>query len=236
MNQTVKPATIEPISIPVEGMTCASCVRRVETAAAKVPGVATSSVNFATKKLTVEPGEGFSPEALAAAIGKIGYEVPQGAMQRALKDAGYAAGNDAHAHHAHDHARHHHQHADHAGAPAPAHSGHDHAHMHGDATLKRDFVIAFVLTLPLFVLEMGGHAYEPMHHWLMGVVPAQTLYYVYFLLATVVIFGPGRRFLKTGLPALFRGAPEMNSLVAVGVLAAYGYSAVATFAPGLLPE
>src|SRR3546814_15204595 len=89
MNQTVEPAAVEPISIPVEGMTCASCVRRVETAAARVPGVATSSVNFATKKLTVEPGEGFSPEALAAAIGKIGYEVPQGAMQRALKDAGY---------------------------------------------------------------------------------------------------------------------------------------------------
>src|SRR3546814_6223699 len=89
MNQTVEPAAVEPISIPVEGMTCASCVRRVETAAARVPGVAASSVNFATKKLTVEPGEGFSPEALVAAIGKIGYEVPQGAMQRALKDAGY---------------------------------------------------------------------------------------------------------------------------------------------------
>src|SRR5690606_19285455 len=43
-------------------------------------------------------------------------------------------------------------------------------------------------------------------------------------------------FLKTGLPALFRGAPEMNSLVTVGVLAAYGYSAVATFAPDLLPQ
>ncbi|MFN7104292.1 MAG: copper-translocating P-type ATPase, partial [Pseudorhizobium sp.] len=41
---------------------------------------------------------------------------------------------------------------------------------------------------------------------------------------------------KSGLPALFHGAPEMNSLVAVGVLAAYGYSVVATFAPGLLPD
>ena len=89
MSQTAKLPHIEPISIPVEGMTCASCVRRVETAAAKVPGVATSSVNFATKKLTVEPTEDFSPEALTAAIEKVGYEVPAGAMQRALKDAGY---------------------------------------------------------------------------------------------------------------------------------------------------
>ena len=38
-----------------------------------------------------------------------------------------------------------------------------------------------------------------------------------------------------GLPALARGAPDMNSLVAVGSLAAFGYSMVATFAPDLLP-
>ncbi|MCF6370445.1 heavy metal translocating P-type ATPase [Rhizobium halophilum] len=230
MNQTVKLPHIEPISIPVEGMTCASCVRRVETAAAKVPGVATSSVNFATKKLTVEPTDDFSPEALTAAIEKVGYEVPAGAMQRALRDAGYAApAADPHAGHgAHEHA--HHEHA----ADEPA--GHDHMHMHGDATLKRDLAIAAVLTLPLFVLEMGGHVYEPLHHWLMGVISTQNLYYLYFALATIVIFWPGLRFLKTGLPALFHGAPEMNSLVAVGVLAAYGYSLVATFLPGLLPE
>nr|CAD6608480.1 copper-translocating P-type ATPase [Rhizobium sp. TCK] len=230
MNQTVKLPHIEPISIPVEGMTCASCVRRVETAAAKVPGVATSSVNFATKKLTVEPTEDFSPEELTAAIEKVGYEVPAGAMQRALRDAGYATpAADPHAGHGvHDHA--HHENA------ADEHAGHDHMHMHGDATLKRDLAIAAILTLPLFVLEMGGHVYDPMHHWLMGVISTQNLYYLYFVLATVVIFGPGFRFLKSGLPALFHGAPEMNSLVAVGVLAAYGYSLVATFLPGLLPE
>ncbi|CAD7027590.1 copper-translocating P-type ATPase [Pseudorhizobium endolithicum] len=235
MNETVRtPPSVEPISIPVEGMTCASCVRRVETAASRVPGVAASSVNFATKKLTVEPGDGFSPEALAAAIEKIGYEVPAGAMQRALNDAGYGApGADPHASHgAQDHAHH-----EHAGqAAADAHASHDHAHMHGDGKLRRDLILAFVLTLPLFVLEMGSHVYEPMHHWLMGAVETQTLHYAYFVLATAVIFGPGLRFLKSGLPALFRGAPEMNSLVAVGVLAAYGYSLVATFAPGLLPE
>ncbi|HEX5935135.1 MAG TPA: cation transporter, partial [Pseudorhizobium sp.] len=247
MNETVRtPPSVEPISIPVEGMTCASCVRRVETAAAKVPGVAASSVNFATKKLTVEPAEGFSPEALTAAIEKVGYEVPAGAMQRAMRDAGYGAPDasahadphaDPHAglhagHGAHDHAHH-----EHAGqATAGAHAGHDHMHMHGDATLKRDLIVALVLTLPLFVLEMGSHVYDPMHHWLMGVIETQNLYYLYFALATAVIFWPGLRFLKTGLPALFRGHPEMNSLVAVGVLAAYGYSLVATFAPGLLPE
>jgi len=275
MNETVRPNQLqEPLSVPVEGMTCASCVRRVETAAAKVPGVASSSVNFATKKLTVEPVEGFSAKTLAAAVKKIGYEIEPvrtdffvdgvkdeadalrlkgvleavatvvnadvgaqgkvaveglgGLRQREMlietaKAAGFpvAAAKPTH----HDHAAHQHD------------SAHDHSHHMGDeATLKRDVIIAAVLTAPLFVLEMGGHVYAPMHHWLMSVIDTQSLYYVYFLLATAVIFGPGRRFLKSGFPALFHGAPEMNSLVALGVSAAYFYSLVTTFAPGVLPE
>jgi Cu+-exporting ATPase len=265
MNQTIKPVAAEPISIPVEGMTCASCVRRVETAAARVPGIAASSVNFATKKLTVEPGEGFSPQVLAAAIEKIGYEVPAGAMQRALADASWLAieqeeslspacphegegSTPLHRRDENDPGREHAAGAHRSrgggagrqkGDAEDGHVAHEHsahAHNHADATLKRDLVIAFILTLPLFVLEMGSHIYAPMHHWLMQAVPTQTLHVFYFLAATVVIFGPGLRFLKKGLPALFRGHPEMNSLVAVGVLSAYFYSLVATFAPGLLPE
>ncbi len=237
MNQIVKtlrPA--EPFTIPVEGMTCASCVRRVENAAAKVAGVEKSAVNFATKKLTVESAEGFSPEELEKAIKKVGYEIPPGAMDHAMREAGMLPPADPHAGHAHHH--------DHSAHAAHDHSvqghdgGHDHMHMHRgeEGALKRDLAIAFVLTLPLFVLEMTGHIYEPFHHWLMGVIETQNLYYLYFALATAVIFWPGFRFLRLGLPALLRGAPEMNSLVAVGVLAAYGYSLVTTFAPGLLPE
>ncbi len=238
MTKHVHPA--EPFTIPVEGMTCASCVRRVENAAAKVPGVDRSAVNFATKKLTVESAEGFSPDELEKAIRKVGYEIPPGAMDHAMRGAGMLLAAPAAEHAGHDH---HHDHAAHAGHMAghdqlAAAGGHDHMHMHQgeEGVLKRDLVIAFVLTLPLFVLEMGSHFYDPFHHWLMGVIETQNLYYAYFLAATVVIFGPGFRFLKLGLPALLRGAPEMNSLVAVGVLAAYGYSLVTTFAPDLLPD
>ncbi|WP_105405369.1 heavy metal translocating P-type ATPase [Neorhizobium sp. T7_12] len=245
MNQTVKPIhKAEPFTVPVEGMTCASCVRRVENAAAKVPGIDRSAVNFATKKLTVESAEGFSPEELTKAIRKVGYEISPGAIDHAMREAGMMppVAPTAHAghehHHGHsapeahmDHAAMGHDQAGHAG-------GHDHMHMHQgeEGVLKRDLAIAFVLTLPLFVLEMAGHVYDPFHHWLMGVIETQNLYYLYFALATVVVFGPGFRFLKLGLPALLRGVPEMNSLVAVGVLAAYGYSLVTTFAPDLLPE
>ena len=291
MNETVKHAhRHEPVSIPVEGMTCASCVRRVETAAAKVPGVMSSSVNFATKKLTVEPAEGFSARTLDAAIKKVGYDIaPErhefaveglrgeaeaGRLKAVLeavattivvkvdaasgkasvetiggrrerdtlvetaKLAGFALktpgprDNSAHQ----GHGQHHGHHQGHGQMAAGATGGHDHMqHAGEEGALKRDLTIAAILTAPLFVLEMGGHLYEPMHHWLMGIIETQNLYYIYFVLATAVIFGPGLRFLKTGFPALLRGAPEMNSLVALGVTAAYAYSVVATFAPDLLP-
>src|SRR5690606_24998348 len=57
-----------------------------------------------------------------------------------------------------------------------------------------------------------------------------------FVLTTLVLAIPGRRFYLKGIPALLRLAPDMNSLVAVGTAAAYAYSVVATFAPRLLPE
>jgi Cation transport ATPase len=51
-----------------------------------------------------------------------------------------------------------------------------------------------------------------------------------------VLAGPGRRFYVHGLPALLRGGPDMNSLVAVGTLAAWGYSLLALLAPSALPH
>ncbi len=235
MNQTVRPVP-KPLqlTVPVEGMTCASCVRRVEMAAAKVPGIEAGAVNFSTKKLSFSATAEFSAQALEKAIRKVGYEIPDGAMDRAMHEAGLipqmpVSHDGMHGSQAHDG----------TGHDGGSHSGgHDHMHMHvgEEAVLKRDLVIAFVLTLPLFVLEMTGHAYPPFHHWLMGAVGMQPLYLAYFALATVVIFWPGFRFLRLGLPALLRGAPEMNSLVAVGVLASYGYSVVTTFAPELLPQ
>ena len=63
----------------------------------------------------------------------------------------------------------------------------------------------------------------------------QPLYIAFFVLATIVQFGPGLRFYQKGVPALLRLAPDMNSLVVLGSTAAWAYSVVATFAPGVLP-
>src|SRR5471032_1010935 len=58
----------------IGGMTCASCVRRVEKALAKVPGVGQVSVNLATEKATVHTDTSVSREQLVAAVTKAGYE------------------------------------------------------------------------------------------------------------------------------------------------------------------
>ncbi|MCW5720188.1 MAG: copper-translocating P-type ATPase [Devosia sp.] len=198
MNKHVQHSSpAQPITLDIEGMTCASCVLRVEKALLKVPGVEAASVNLATERATIDVGTAVVGDLLKA-VEKVGYK---GALRQ---------------------------------PDAPAQ---DHAHHHQEdaARLRRDVIFAAILTLPLFVLEMGGHLYEPFHHWLMGVVPTQWLYVFYFVLATTVLFVPGFRFFRIGIPALLRGAPEMNSLVAIGAGAAWLFSTVVTFAPQLVP-
>jgi P-type Cu+ transporter len=62
------------ITVPVTGMTCASCVRRVEQALSKKEGVAEASVNFAAEKTSVvyDPAA-TNPDALVKAIRDAGY-------------------------------------------------------------------------------------------------------------------------------------------------------------------
>jgi Cu+-exporting ATPase len=102
--------------------------------------------------------------------------------------------------------------------------------------LRRRLTLAASLTAPLFLLEMVPMSIPSLHAWLMGIIPMQALWYVLFGLATAVQFGPGWKFYRTGWASLRRGAPDMNALVMLGTSAAYLYSVVATFLPGLLPS
>jgi P-type Cu+ transporter len=74
------------LSLPIEGMTCASCSARVEKALAKVPGVTTASVNLATERATVQAAEGTLPATLAAAVERAGYGVPTESVDLAVAD------------------------------------------------------------------------------------------------------------------------------------------------------
>ncbi|GAB3443892.1 heavy metal translocating P-type ATPase [Massilia solisilvae] len=79
--------TVE-LDFGIVGMTCASCVARVEKALRAVPGVTDATVNLATEKAAVHAGAGIDPQALVAAVEKAGYEaVPVNRAQPAAAPA-----------------------------------------------------------------------------------------------------------------------------------------------------
>ncbi|MDO5620460.1 MAG: heavy metal translocating P-type ATPase [Paracoccus sp. (in: a-proteobacteria)] len=251
------------LTFEIDGMSCASCAGRAGRALAALPGVADAQVNYATGKAQVAYAAPADLAGMAAALDRAGYPMRlqhsvlvvdgmtcascTGRVERALTTL--PGVTEAHANLASGRVR-----VTHSGlepqalAEAVRKAGYEatpaaQAQTDSRATrqdaetarLRRNFLIALALTLPLFIIEMGGHAIPAFHHWLHGLVGQQALWVVQFLLAALVLAVPGRMFFAHGIPALLRGAPEMNSLVALGSGAAFLYSAVATFAPGLLP-
>ncbi|MBL0734165.1 MULTISPECIES: heavy metal translocating P-type ATPase [Stenotrophomonas] len=261
---TAAPASPATISLPIEGMTCASCVGRVEAALSKVEGVGSVSVNLATERADIRPSGPVDRAALIQAVERVGYDVSPatvelavegmtcascvGRVERALlavpgvsqasvnlateratvrgvaDTAALVAAIDK---------------VGYAARPIEAGvQSDDEAAEKKDAEraeLKRDLIVATALALPVFVLEMGSHLIPGMHEWVMATIGMQASWYLQFVLTLLVLAIPGRRFYQKGFPALLRLAPDMNSLVAVGTAAAFGYSVVATFAPRLLP-
>lgn len=253
------------ITLPIEGMTCASCVGRVEAALAKVSGVDSVTVNLATERADIRSTGPIDRDALIQAVEKAGYDVAAsttelavegmtcascvGRVERALKDVpgvseaivnlateratvrGLAsadaliaaikkAGYEAQV------------------RTAVASSDGDEATAKKESertALKRNLLLSLVLTLPVFIIEMGSHLIPGVHAFIERTIGMQSSWYLQFILTTLVLAIPGRVFYSKGFPALLRLAPDMNSLVAVGTLAAYAYSLIATFLPNLLP-
>src|SRR5690625_1862544 len=100
---------------------------------------------------------------------------------------------------------------------------------------KKNFFIALVLSLPVFISDMGAHLIPGFGQWLHGLIATQTIAYWQFILCTLVIVYPGREFFTQGFSALWQKAPDMNTLVAIGAGSAWLYSTVATFTPHWLP-
>ncbi|WP_243367742.1 heavy metal translocating P-type ATPase [Microvirga solisilvae] len=202
--EAIRAAGYEPagshVDLKIDGMTCASCVARVEKALKRVPGVVEAHVNLATERASVQ---------------YIGGADTVGRMVEAVDATGYAAKEIR-------------QDADQTDRERAAREAEI-------AGLRRSLMLAAILTLPVFVVEMGSHLIPAIHDWVMNTLGHQTSWYLQFALTTLVLFGPGLRFFRKGVPALLRWAPDMNSLVVLGTSAAYAYSVVATFLPTLLP-
>ncbi len=190
------------IELAIEGMTCASCVARVEKALLKVDGVSTAQVNLATETAWVNASHRQLP-ALIAAVEKAGFKATEKSNSQLSADNQQAFQDKKAAE---------------------------------TVQLKRDLWLVLILALPVFILEMGSHLIPAFHHFIAHTLGTQNSWYLQFVLTTLVLLFPGRRFYQHGIPALFRFAPDMNSLVAVGTIAAYGFSCISTFFPQLLPQ
>ena len=98
--------------------------------------------------------------------------------------------------------------------------------------MTRRFLVALVLTLPVFVLEMGGHIPAlGLHH----LVPERVASWIGFALSTPVVLWAGWPFFVRAWASIVNRSLNMFSLIALGTGAAYVYSVVATLAPGIFP-
>lgn len=184
-------------TLPIEGMTCASCVGRVEKALKKVEGVQQANVNLATERAWVQGNAQVQSSDLIQAVKKAGYTAKL--VEQVQSDQQDKKATE-------------------------------------QQQLKRDLIISLILAVPVFILEMGSHMIPAFHMWVMHNIGTQQSWLIQFVLTTLVLIFPGRRFYQKGIPALWRFTPDMNSLVAVGTLAAYSFSLVATFIPQILPD
>ncbi|GBH30812.1 heavy metal translocating P-type ATPase [Sphingobium xenophagum] len=99
------------------------------------------------------------------------------------------------------------------------------------ADMTRRFWIALALSLPVFVLEMGGHVFPALHH----LVPMRVSVWIQLVLATPVVLWAGWPFFERGWASLVTRNLNMFTLIAMGTGVAWAYSVVAALAPGIFP-
>ncbi len=254
------------LTFPVRNMHCGSCVRRIQDTLSDLPQAGGIQVNLAEQSVTLDwPSEkGYSD--LLDTLNQAGFPVETdqvrleiegmhcasctGRVEKALAQVPGVitaqvnlASQQALVEFAVGLTRLEHLTEACAGAGYPAEVIRDRAVRTGSTRrgdeyrhLKSRFWLALALTLPVFALEMGSHFIPALHHAIHDRIGTFNLHLILFVLTSIVLFGPGLMFFRIGLPNLVRGYPDMNSLVAVGTGAAWVYSVVATFAPGVMPE
>ena len=167
-----EPGGLNEVKLDLEGMTCASCVRRIERKLNKLDGVE-ATVNFATEQATVHFDPSVTVDDLVSAVEAAGYQ--------------------AH--------------------PVDG-SG---AHHHDDeplAVLRRRLTVAVALTAPLAAIAMIAPLQFTGWEW------------IALVLATPVVFWSGVGFHRAALQSARHLAATMDTLISIGTLAAYLWSAV----------
>ena len=187
------------LSLGIEGMTCASCVNRVERFLRKTEGVSEAHVNLATERATVwfDPSVAGRAE-VEAAIAASGYEVR--AQAAADDSAGLAVD---------------------AGDPDAAIRAQEQRDL-GIKALVSLLVAAGIMVVMLWPGGLG--------------LPMTTVNWLLLVPATIIQFWAGGIFLRTAVRMARHRTVNMDTLVALGTMAAWGYSVVVTVWPALVVE
>ncbi len=187
---------IKTLTFPVEGMTCASCVARVEKSIRKIEGIKNVSVNLATEKATFEFEDGkVNVKDVADIVEEAGYKMNVSLSKEEVKEESKDEASEYH------------------------------------KTLQKELIFAAILAVPILLLSMGS-MWSGFHKLIP--LSADYLNKILLILTTPVVFISGKRFYKIFWNNLKHFTADMNSLVAVGTAAAYGFSILVTLFPELI--
>lgn len=172
----------------IDGMSCASCVGKIEKAMNNTPGVAEVNVNLITKKMNIKYDDDVMSRAtILDTVRKLGYEIKQ--------DVAF---------------------------------GGESLEVKEIKELKERLWVSVIFAVPLLYIAMGHMLGLPLP-WFIDSNTNPLWFAVIQLLLTLPIVWIGRKFYTRGFKSLFKLSPNMDSLVALGTVAAFGYSIYATF-------
>lgn len=184
----------------VTGMSCAACQARVEKAVSKLEGVESCSVSLLTNTMGVEGTA--SPGDIIKAVENAGYGASKREGANASGTNGNADGNSIYA------------------------EEEEALKDHETPILKKRLISSLIVLLVLMYFSMG----HMMWHW-----PAPALFDnlvalgVFEMLLSIIVLVINKKFFILGFKSLMHGAPNMDTLVALGASASFGYSLVELF-------
>ena len=182
----------------VTGMTCSSCVRHVEKAVEKQPGVKKVTVNLLKNSMVVDYDEN---------------KLNQAEIENAVSDAGYGARLRS------------------KNADLTKDTEENSAQKEYES-YKRRLIWSVIFTVPLIYLSMGHMLGWPLPFFFLGTTNAITFAFTQFLLLLPVVY-LNRSYFINGFKSLFKGTPNMDSLVALGASAALVYGIFTIYKIGI---
>ena len=188
----------------VTGMTCSACSAQVEKSVGKIKGIEKVDVNLLRNSMTVQYDEAL---------------IDENTIIKTVEDAGYKAFT--------------HTHTDNDKEKAPPYSAKPGVNNIGDEInfIKNRLLVSLLFSIPLMYISMGHMFGFPQPGIFSGHENALVFAFTQMLLTLPVVI-VNSSYYKVGFKALFKGSPNMDSLIAIGSSAAFVYGIFAVYRIG----